>query len=200
MPPVNPAAAAVASASVLGRFQGLEQFDKRTITFGTPFQTQYQPFNLTRPLESISIVWKGRVAVSVGAYADLGAEAPQNLLQNIRLEGQHGTMGNLVPISISGATCFAAAFLTQNISGNQVYISKAGGAFTLQARPTVPAVGTFDHGGESRHDHHLERAAYPAIRDRRGSQAMVQFVSLHARRLGRPAPVVADVGRQVGAR
>src|SRR3954470_13880360 len=151
MPPVNPAAAAVASASVLGRFQGLEQFDKRTITFGTPFQTQYQPFNLTRPLESISIVWKGRVAVSVGAYADLGAEAPQNLLQNIRLEGQHGTMGNLVPISISGATCFAAGFLTQNISGNQVYISKAGGAFTLQARPTVPAVGTFD-GTVANHD------------------------------------------------
>lgn len=153
MPPssVSPAQAAVASASIIGRFQGIEQFDKRTIAFGTPFTTQYQPFNLNRPLESILIVWKGRVTVSVGAYADLGAEAPQNLLQRIRLEGQHATYGNIVPIDISGATAFAYPFMTQENSGNEIYISKAGGAFTLQNPPTVPATGSFD-GTIATHD------------------------------------------------
>lgn len=155
MPPQNganaAAAAAIASASVIGRFQGLEQFDKRTLSFASPQTTQYQPFNLTRPLESITIVAKYRLTVTVGAYTSVSPEALPNLLQNVRLEGQHATFGNIVPISISGASAYTSPYLTQNGVGNETYVSKSGGALTLSARPTCPQTSGFD-GTVATHD------------------------------------------------
>jgi len=133
-----------ASASILGRFQGAERFDRRTVDLNTPQTIQYRPFNLNRPLESVIVEVRGRLDVSVGAFADLGVEAWQNILQRIRLEGQHRTYGNLVPLNLTGATAFVIPLLTQESAGNQVYTSVGGAALTLAGRPGQPFLGSFD--------------------------------------------------------
>lgn len=149
--PAQLAQARQASASILGRYQGAEQFDTRTVAFGTPQQTQYRPFNLNRPLEAIIIEARGRLAVTVGAYADNAAEGWANLLQRIRLEGQHRTYGNLVPINLSGATAFVIPLLTQDAAGSMVMTSVGGAALTRQARPTQPFGESFP-GTVANHD------------------------------------------------
>jgi len=140
-----------ASASILGRFQGAERFDRRTVDFDTPQTTVYRPFNLNRPLESIIVEIRGRLAVTVGAFADLGVEAWQNIIQRIRLEGQHRTYGNLVPINMTGATAYVLPLTTQESAGNQVLTSVGGGALTLAGRPGQPLTGSFD-GTVANHD------------------------------------------------
>ena len=57
-----------ASASVLGRFSGAEQFEVRNQSFAAPSSIQYRPFNLNRPLESILI---SLVVCSVAFQDDL---------------------------------------------------------------------------------------------------------------------------------
>jgi hypothetical protein len=140
-----------ASASILGRFQGAERFDQRTVDFATPQTIQYRPFNLNRPLESIILEVRGRLAVTVGAFAAVGVEAIQNLVQRIRLEGQHRTNGNLVPLNLTGATAFALPLTAQESAGNQVYTSVGGAALTLAPRPGQPLVASFD-GTVANHD------------------------------------------------
>lgn len=140
-----------ASASVLGRFSGAEQFDVRTQSFAAPSSIQYRPFNLNRPLESILISMRFRVAVTVGAYADVSVEAPQNILQRIRLEGQHRTHGNMTLLNLSGASAFADAMLVQQDAGNYSLISVGGGALTRGARPGQPFTSPFT-GAVANHD------------------------------------------------
>ncbi len=141
-----------ASASVLGRFSGAERFDVRTQSFAAPSSIQYRPFNLNRPLESIQISVRFRRTVTVAPYTTVSAEAPQNILQRIRLEGQHRNHGALVLLDLMGAAAWADAMLVQEEPGNIGYVSIAGGNLTQLARPGQPfgsgftgAVGTFDY-------------------------------------------------------
>ena len=112
-----------AVASLLGRYQGPELF------FQQPFVALTSPIiarniNLTRPLDSIKLVWRGRVVVAVANYAAVAAEAPQTIIQRIRLSGTHRLYNQLVPIDISGATAFAWARLYQS-QGSTLIINGA---------------------------------------------------------------------------
>jgi hypothetical protein len=135
-----------AVASILGRFQGPELFITQT------FQALTSPIlprnlNLTRPLESIKIMWRGRVAIATANFTTIAAEAPQSIIQRIRLTGTHRLWNQLVPIDISGPSAFAWARLFQ-VRSNSLYING-----TRQADPSVPFaqvgatfgnIGTYD--------------------------------------------------------
>lgn len=108
-------------ASILGRNQGPELFFQQT--FAT-LQSPVIPKNLNvnRPLERIHIVWRGRVTIAGGNFTAVAAEAPQTILQRIRLVGTHQRFGSLTPIDITGATAFAMTRLTR-FRGCSLYIN-----------------------------------------------------------------------------
>lgn len=94
------------AAALLGRLQGPELF------FQQPFATLTQPIiprniNLTRPLESLKIIWRGRIVIGTANISPIACEAPQTIIQRIRLTGTHRLFNQLVPIDITGATAFA---------------------------------------------------------------------------------------------
>lgn len=99
-------------ASILGRNQGPELFFQQTFNAG---QSPIIPKNLNvnRPLERIHIIWRGRVTIAGANYTAVSAEAPQTILQRLRLTGTHQRFGSLVPVDITGATLFALARLTR---------------------------------------------------------------------------------------
>lgn len=120
-----------ALAAVMGRFQAPE------LVFQQPFTALTSPIiprniNLTRPLESLKIVWRGRVAITVANFTTIAAEAPQTIIQRIRLTGTHRVFNQLAPIDISGASAFAWARLTQ-LRSNSLIING-----TRQADPGMP--------------------------------------------------------------
>lgn len=141
----------LASASTLGRYQGPELFQSFNVALGTP-QTVVLPrqLNINRPLHSILIALSFRITVTVGAYADVSAEAPQNILQNIQLRGIHRSYGSLIPFDCTGATTFVYPRLF-GLVGSQSMISQAGGALTLGARQTLPFTSAFT-GAVATHD------------------------------------------------
>lgn len=142
----------LASASTLGRYQGPELFQSFTVDLNTP-QNVVLPrqLNINRPLHSILIALSFRATVTVGAYADVSVEAPQNILQNIQLRGIHRSYGSLIPWDVTGATTFVYPFLTGNAAGSQAFISVGGGALTQAARPGVPFLSSFT-GAVNTHD------------------------------------------------
>ena len=135
-----------AVASLLGRYQGPEAFFTQPVTPLTSV-TIPRNINLTRPLDSIDIVWRGRVVIGTAAIAPIAAEAPATILQRIRLTGTHARYNQLVPIDISGATAFVWSRLFQG-DGALAIVNG-----TRQAQPGVPyqqvaatfgAVATYD--------------------------------------------------------
>lgn len=110
------------------------------------------PINLTRSIESISLLVSLRMAISVGAYTAVAPEAPQNLVQRIKLMGNHKDFGAVTIIDISGATAFSWGRAFQLESGTgEVLISKAAGALTRAAAPGRPFTSLFD-GAVANHD------------------------------------------------
>lgn len=136
---------------MLGRFSGMEVFDVRTVDLSAPTSIQYRPFNINRPLESMNISMRFRVAVSVGAYAQVGVEAIQNIIQRIRLEGQHKDHGSLVIYNCSGASAFVDPQLVQSEAGCYSLVSVGGGALTKNTRPGQPFTSNFT-GAVANHD------------------------------------------------
>jgi hypothetical protein len=142
----------LASASTLGRYQGPELFQSFTVDLNTP-QNVVLPrqLNINRPLHSILIALSFRATVTVGAYADVSVEAPQNILQNIQLRGIHRSYGSLVPWDVTGATTFVYPFLTGHSAGSQAFISVGGAALSQAPKPGVPFVSAFT-GAINTHD------------------------------------------------
>lgn len=140
----------IARDASVGRYSGPEQHDLRSVDPTNPVTVSLLPFSLRRPIESIVVVFKGRITVTVGAYAQVGCEAPQNLIQRFILRGNHSKFGSQVPWDISGAAAFIYPMHFQR-EGGQVYLSKAGGNLTLQNNPSVPYTNTFD-GTVATHD------------------------------------------------
>lgn len=108
-------------ASILGRNQGPEKF------FDQPFAALTAPMipknlNLARPCERIHLVWRGRVTIGVANYAAVAAEAPQTILQSVRITGTHRRYGSLIPVDITGAWAFALSRLTRE-RGCSLYIN-----------------------------------------------------------------------------
>lgn len=97
-----------AGKSLLGRFSGPELFHSQNIDLNTPQTVIVQrPLNLNRPLESIVIRLRGRIAVTVANYTAVAPEAIQNIIQRVVLTGTHARWGNLTPLDMSGATLFS---------------------------------------------------------------------------------------------
>lgn len=82
---------------------------------------------LNQPLAFLHITLEGRLTLDAsGGYTPL-PEAPQNLLQLVRLQGSHAKLGSLALINMSGATLFALnKILSQR--GNSICISDNGGS------------------------------------------------------------------------
>ncbi len=78
--------------SILGRNQGPELFYQQQFAAGT------QPIipknlNLNRPMERLHLVFRGRVTIGVANYTAVAAEAPQTIIQRIRVFGTHRRFG-----------------------------------------------------------------------------------------------------------
>jgi hypothetical protein len=160
MPKQQPVAAGVAAAktaapgtltarniaSILGRNQGPELiFQQQFIPLASPFLPQN--LNLNRPMERIHIVFQGRVTVTGADYTAVAAEAPQTILQRVRLTGTHRVFNALVPLDMSGATIFVYPRLFRQ-RGCSEYINGV-----RQPEPNVPffqipatfgAIGVYD--------------------------------------------------------
>jgi hypothetical protein len=130
-----------ASNSILGRYQGPELFHSQAVDLSAPSTViPTRALNLNRPLESLTILLRFRVAVTVANYAAVAPEAPQNILQEIQLSGTHRAFGNMVPIRMSGATAFIWPRLFQS-QGNDLIIN--GSRMSDAGRPfTSPFLGT----------------------------------------------------------
>lgn len=122
-------------ASVVGRTQAPEKFVSVPFVAGGSNYIQ-RTLNLTRPLESFHFVLRFRARVSGASATVLAAEAPQNLLQRIRVQGTHREWSNLTPIDLTGASLFAWNQL-YNPKGNSVYMATNGGVVTR-----LPQLGT----------------------------------------------------------
>jgi hypothetical protein len=140
----------LARDSALGRYQGPELFDSRTIDLNTPQAVTLNPFSLKRPLESIQLILRGRVTVTVGAYTAVAPEAFQNLLQRIVLRGTHQKFGSQQPLDMTGASAYVYPKHFQQ-TGGQTYTSVAGAALTLAAEPVAPFTSPFT-GTVATHD------------------------------------------------
>jgi len=140
----------MARDSSIGRYSGPEQHDSRNVSFATPSTQSLLPFSLMRPIESIVVLVRMRINVTVGPYADVSADAPQNIIQRFVLRGSHTSYGGQVPYDMSGASAFIYPRHFQRIAG-QVFLSKAGGALALQNLPSVPFTNSFD-GTVATHD------------------------------------------------
>jgi hypothetical protein len=132
-----------ALASLMGRFQAPEKIIDQNFT---ALQSPILPrnINLTRPLESLKVVWRGRVVIGTAAISPVAAEAPQTVIQRIRLTGTHRVFNQLAPIDITGATAFVWPRLFQ-LRSNTLIING-----TKQADPGVPfaqAAATFGNTG-----------------------------------------------------
>jgi hypothetical protein len=133
-------------AQILGRNQGSELF------FQQPFVALSSPFinkamNVTRPWQALHIIFRGRVVIGVANFAVVAAEAPQTILQRVRLTGAHRVFGSVVPIDMTGATMFAWTRLFR-LRSPSLYINGV-----RQPDPNVPFgqvgttfgnVGTYD--------------------------------------------------------
>ncbi|HJR08442.1 MAG TPA: hypothetical protein VJ842_14365 [Pyrinomonadaceae bacterium] len=140
----------LARDSALARYQGPEQFDSRTVDLNTPSFVSLPPLNLRRPLEEIIIEVRGRATVTVGAYADVSVEAPQNILQRITLRGNHTKFGSQTPIDMTGASAFVYPRCFQQ-AGGMSFLSVGGGPLTRSPDPGVPFTSAFT-GAVATHD------------------------------------------------
>ena len=156
MTPAEFQRAQIASDTMLGRFSEPEQYfqvNQALTAAGGVTQIQpNSPLNLTRPIESLTVLISLRAAVSVGAYTSVSPEAPQNLLQRIKVSGNHKDFGSVTLIDMTGATAFAWGRCFQLETGTGEYlISKAGGALTRATGPGRPFASSFD-GAVANHD------------------------------------------------
>ena len=107
-------------ASYIMRTTGPEQFYSQAFGINQPI-TVPKNIPLDSPLADIFIRIKGRLTVTT-TFANLPPEAPQNLLQSVRLVGTHKVLGSLVPIQMSGATLFALNRVF-GLRGNSIIIN-----------------------------------------------------------------------------
>lgn len=131
-----------AATSLLGRYTGPELFYSGTVDLSTaPTVMVPRNLNLNRPLESILIFLKFRVAVTVANYTAVSPETPQNILQKIILTGTHRNFGAQTPINMTGATAFAWNALTES-KGNDCVVNNAQAAPPGRPMATAAALTT----------------------------------------------------------
>jgi len=120
MPPLDPNSQAInqLAEQVLGRYQGPELIYNTTVSMSAVALVRpNNPIPLARALESIKIVWRGRLVIGTADYTTGIPEAPQSLIERIVIRGNHTRWGNQVLVDLSGATAFASLRCFQ-IRGN----------------------------------------------------------------------------------
>lgn len=131
-------------AAYLGRNQGPELFTIVPHTGGTAQSVVVnRNLSINRPLESIQMVWRGRLTVTV-AYTAAASESPQTIINKLTINGTFkGTA--LTPIRLSGATMAAWSRLF-GARGNTVVINgvRQNDAFGAQTIANLGAVGVYD--------------------------------------------------------
>lgn len=92
----------------IGRDQGPQLWSSQSWAPGAANVTlqQQQNADLSRPSEGVLIILRYRATVGVAAYTSLNAEAPQNLLQSVRIYGNNSRTSQTVPYNGSGASLF----------------------------------------------------------------------------------------------
>jgi hypothetical protein len=110
MPPLDPASAVNQLAEkVLGRYGGPELIYSTTTTMaGVANIRPNNPIPLSRALESLHVIWRGRLVIGTADYTNGGPESPQTLIERIVVRGNHRRWNNQVLVDISGATAFAS--------------------------------------------------------------------------------------------
>lgn len=93
--------------------------------------------NLNRPAESIKLHWRGRVVLGVANIAPIASEAPQTIIQRIKITGTHAKFNQQTPLDMTGASVFAYARLFQT-RGSSLLITNGAGAQTRQGELGVP--------------------------------------------------------------
>lgn len=140
----------VDSATMLGRFGGPEFWFSQNVAVGAAQGlvgvNNPGPPNLTRPIEAFMVLIQFRLAISVAPYASVSPEAPQNFLQLVQFQGNHKDFGNITPIRLSGATCYAWDRITQVEPGSEylIGVNKAAPPNRPFTTAFTGAVGTHD--------------------------------------------------------
>jgi hypothetical protein len=137
-----------ALAVSVGRFQSPEQWQSQDVVnqSTTPQQMNIaRPMPLSRPAESIVLLWAGRITVANANMTAVAPEAPWSLLQQFQLTGQHEKYGSLQPIRMTGATMGTWPQLFQR-GGNYLQINgfRAADATVPYVSPFLGNVGTYD--------------------------------------------------------
>lgn len=105
---------------LLGRFSGPEFFFNQAFAINTaPFLTR--PIPIGEALESIRLVFRGRLVIGTADYTTAAAEIPQSLLTNIMLSGISAPYGQQTLLNMSGATLFALQRCFK-LRGNSLYV------------------------------------------------------------------------------
>jgi hypothetical protein len=132
-------------AAYLGRNQGPELFTNVPHTGGTAQSVVVnRNLSINRPLESIQMVWRGRVTISVANMGATAWESPQTIINKITINGTFkGTA--LTPIKISGATACAWSRLF-GARGNSVVINgvRQNDALGQQTLANFGNIGVYD--------------------------------------------------------
>lgn len=160
----------VYAAAQLGRSSGPELFTSTNFVAG---QTSIinRNISLQRPLGVIIVRWRGRVVIGTANYSAVSAEAPQSILNNIRVFGNWKN-GQQVPIDISGATAFVYHRL-YHVYGNSLFFGT-----TRQADPGMPfgqSLATFGNTGTYDLEIYYRLPMYPNLPQSARASATVPF-------------------------
>jgi hypothetical protein len=130
-------------AQYLLRVQGPEFYASQAFaTLSSPIVNTPVPLN--RPCYGLLLEWRGRVVIGVANYTAVAAEAPQTIIERIKIFGNHRRFGSVTLYELRGATSFAWPRLFQQ-RGSSLYINT-----TRQAELSVPlaqAGATFGNTG-----------------------------------------------------
>lgn len=152
MPPLDPSLSAAQvnelAERVLGRYQGPEQFYSTTTSMAAVATIRpNNPIPLARALESIKVIWRGRLVIGTAGYTTGVPEAPQSLIERIVVRGNHSKWGNQILMDISGATAFAGLRCYQprgNIALNGTTLIGDLGSPMPTTGINAGALGTYD--------------------------------------------------------
>lgn len=145
----------------IGRDQGPQLWFSQSFTPGTANVQVTQPSfaDLSRPSEGVEIILRYRASIGTAAYTSLNAEAPQNLLQFVKLYGNSTRAGNVNLWNASGATLFGidSAADTTGVGGKQYITSSVAAQQFRMPRLSSPmglAIGTANgqFGGVASYD------------------------------------------------
>ena len=88
------------------RNQGPEFFDDLTFTALAGDVTPKREIPKDKWLLGMLLLWEGRIAVTVAAPGAVLPEAPQSIVERIRIEGQHKRFGQRYHYNLRGATAY----------------------------------------------------------------------------------------------